>query len=157
MEEVKFVAYEWYNRVVWIQYGHYKSALYFSRRHSVMGSITVLMTAVIGTSVFATLAKQADLLVLVGALSVMATLLSALQTFLSYGERAERHKIAGSRYGKVGRQLELLLAHEQFDQNELVKIKEQLDSLSQECPHIPDKVNKLMEKKPPLGLKFSDK
>jgi hypothetical protein len=43
----------------------------------------VVLAALVGTSVFATLAKQTDLLVLTGALSVVATLSSALQTFLS--------------------------------------------------------------------------
>jgi len=100
------IAREWYLRVVWIQYGHYRAALHFTWMHRLLGGSTVLLTAAIGTSVFAALAKQANFLIVTGALSVIATLFSALQTFLSYGERADKHRVAGARYGIVGRGLE---------------------------------------------------
>ena len=146
---------EWYNRAVWVQNGHYLAALYFSRRHWFVGAFTVVVAAAVGTSVFATLAKQVDLLPLTGALSVVATLASALQTFLSYGERADKHRVAGARYGVVGRDLELLLSKPQFDSDALSMVKEKLDALAQECPHIPDAVHKKMERSPAKRLPFS--
>lgn len=149
------LAVEWYSRVVWVQQGHYLAALHFTRRHWLLGGSTILLTALVGTSVFASLNRQADLLVLTGALSVMATLLAALQTFLSYGERADKHRVAGARYGVVGRALELMLASAQFDAPGLVKIKERLDALAQECPHIPDAVHKKMQGNPPIRLTFN--
>lgn len=149
------LANEWYARVVWVQYGHYIAALHFNRRHWFLGGVNVLLAAAVGTSVFATLAQKADLLVLTGALSVIATLSSALQTFLSYGERADKHRVAGARYGIVGRELELLLARPELVIGALEKTKEKLDALAQECPHIPDAVHKQMAKFPPKGLSFA--
>lgn len=151
------LASEWYGRVAWVQHGHYVAALDFNRRHWFIGGLTVVLAAAVGTSVFATLAKRADLLVLTGALSVVVTLVSALQTFLSYGERADKHRVAGARYGVVGRELELLLARPQFDSNSLARVKEKLDVLAQECPHIPDAVNKKIERNPPKRLSFEQR
>jgi hypothetical protein len=45
-------------------------------------------------------------------LSVSATVLAALQTFLSNNERAEKHRMAGARYRALGWQLALMLAHD---------------------------------------------
>lgn len=154
MDNERDLALAWYSRVVWVQHGHYVAALHFTRRHLLLGGSAVVLAAAVGTSVFATLAKQADLLALTGALSILATLASALQTFLSYGERADKHRVAGARYGMVGRELELMLAGLQFDPVELRQVKEKLDGLAQECPHIPDTVHKRMERNPPQGLLF---
>ena len=131
--------------------------MYFSRRHWFLGGFTVVLAAAVGTSVFATLTKQANLLVLTGALSVLVTIISALQTFLSYGERADKHRGAGARYGVVGRELELILAKPQFDSTALARVKERLDALAQECPHIPDAVNKRVKRNPPQGLTFKER
>jgi hypothetical protein len=144
----------WYSRVVWTQHGHYVAALHFTRRHRLLGGLTVLFTAAVGTSAFATISKQVDLSALTGALSVLAALLAALQTFLSYGERADKHRVAGASYGVVGRSFELLLARPELNHENLEKLKERLDALALECPHIPDEVHKRMKKNPPDRLPF---
>lgn len=46
-----------------------------------------------------------------------------------------------------------LLAPE-LDVDELRKVEKRLGSLSQECPHIPEYVNKRMQKEPPRGISF---
>lgn len=146
----------WYDRVVRVQHGHYLAALHFDRRHWLLGGLNVVLAAAIGTTVFATLAEKADLLVVTGALSVIATLVSALNAYLAYGERAGRHRVAGARYGAVGRELELLLSRAKFDSEfdgaSLSNVKEKLDALAQECPHIPVSVHKRMGKNPPRKL-----
>lgn len=150
------IAREWYERVVWIQYGHYRTALSLTRRHQILGGLNVGLSAVVGTSLFATLGNQANLLVFTGVVSILTTLVAAIQAFLSYGERADKHRIAGARYGVVGRRLEVLLARPELNVNELEKVEERLGALSQECPHIPEYVNKQMQKEPPKGVKFED-
>ena len=60
-------------------------------------SIGVLAAAVKVLIIFATLAKQYDLLVLTGALSVIATLtLRRCRFSLGTGERADKHRVAGA-------------------------------------------------------------
>src|SRR5207248_3345936 len=45
-----------------------------------------------------------------GIASVVAAVLAALQTFLGLSDRAEKHRLAGAKYGALGRQLEELLS-----------------------------------------------
>lgn len=94
---------------------------------------------------FASLQQKADvwLQILVGLMSVSATVLACLQTFLGFSERAEKHRMAGARYGALGRQLELMLAQDS-DWTPLEEIRKQLDSLAQESPNIPKAVHKPM-------------
>ena len=59
--------------------------------------------------------------ILIGLASVAAAILSSLQTFLGYSERAEKHRLAGAKYGALGRELESLrensdgVSNEQMD------------------------------------------
>jgi hypothetical protein len=140
------LATEWLERAERTQHGHYLAALYYSQRHYWMGVPVVLLTAAVGTSVFATLQNKPDawVQISVGLLSFLATLLAALQTFLSYGERAEKHRLAGARYGAIGRRLELLLATDS-GWEVLEEVEKELSSLAQESPNIPRVVHKPME------------
>jgi hypothetical protein len=67
------------------------------------GIPAVVLSTVVSTSVFASLLKQPDpwLQITLGFASVAAALLASLQTFLSYSERAEKHRIAGAKYGAL--------------------------------------------------------
>lgn len=76
-------------------------------------------------------------------LSVSATVLPALQTFLSYNERVEKHRMAGTRYSTLNWQLALILAQDP-DCSGLDDIGKQLDALAQEFPNIPNAVHKEM-------------
>lgn len=140
------LAVEWLHRAERTQHGHYLAALHFSQWHYWMGVPVVLLTAAVGTSVFATLQNKPDawVQITVGLLSFLAALLAALQTFLGYGERAEKHRLAGARYGGIGRRLELLLASDS-GWEALKEIEEELNSLAQESPNIPRVVHKPLE------------
>jgi pyruvate/2-oxoacid:ferredoxin oxidoreductase alpha subunit len=80
------------------------------RRRLLVGIPVVVLTTLVGTSAFASISKaQGDsiqgltidpdaVLVLVGTISVLAAVLSSLQTFLRYATRAEGYRIAAIRY-----------------------------------------------------------
>jgi hypothetical protein len=53
-----------------------------------------VLATVVGTSVFATIQQQPEFWwqVAVGTMSMAAASFSALQSFLSYGEKAEKHR-----------------------------------------------------------------
>jgi conflict system pore-forming effector with SLATT domain len=99
---------EWYRRVAVTQYAHYLSADHFGARKYWLGVPAVLLSTLVGTSVFATIERQPELWlqIAVGLSSVAAALLASLQTFMGYTERAEKHRMAGARYGALGRELE---------------------------------------------------
>ncbi|WP_414896029.1 SLATT domain-containing protein [Pseudomonas chlororaphis] len=59
----------------------------------------------------------------VGAMSVLAAVMTALQTTLRYQELAEKHREAGARYNALGREIELLLSYSDLDLNVVSEIR----------------------------------
>lgn len=133
---------DWYQRVRITQLAHYGSAEHFGKRKFALGVPAVILSALVGTTVFATLQKQPELWlqILVGLASVTAALLTSLQTFLGYNERAEKHRIAGARYGALGRELEILRTIKDVDISIINDIKKRLDDLAQESPNNPKSI-----------------
>lgn len=131
---------EWYERVAATQRAHYLSADHFGARKYWLGVPAVVLSTLVGTSVFATVQKQPELWLQlsVGLASVLAALLTSLQTFLGYSERAERHRIAGAKYGALGRELEQLRALGSGSISEqLTEVRKRLDDLAVESPNNP--------------------
>ena len=76
--------------------------------------------------------------ILVGLASVATAILTSLQTFLGYGERAEKHRLAGAKYGALGRKLETLRASpDGAPMESMDRVREQLDALAIESPNNP--------------------
>jgi ABC-type uncharacterized transport system fused permease/ATPase subunit len=99
----------------------------------------VVLATVVGTSVFASLQAKPEFWwqVTVGLMSIAAAILSALQSFLGFNDKAEKHRTAGSRYNAVGRELEFWLAQPQEDLEKLEAIRHRIDALASESLHIP--------------------
>lgn len=143
------VALEWYQRTATVAHGHYRAALRYSRLSYWFGFPTVILATVVGTSVFATLQQQPQFWwqLVVGLMSIAAAVLSALQSFLGYNDKAERHRVAGAKYNAIGRELELLLGQDD-DWTKLESIRQRIDVLAQESPHIPESVHREMSVNP---------
>lgn len=143
------VAIEWSKRLAVVAHGHYRAALRYSKLHFWLGIPTVILATIVGTSLFATLQEKPDVKwqIAVGIMSLAAALFSALQSFLNYGEKAERHRAAGARYNAVGRELEQLLAQSE-DWSALTNIRKRIDKLAEDSPHIPESVHENMAKIP---------
>jgi hypothetical protein len=70
--------------------------------------------------------------------SVAAALLASLQTFLGYSERAEKHRVAGAKYGALGRELEQVRASGvTLSAETMSRIRKRLDDLAVESPNNP--------------------
>jgi hypothetical protein len=143
------VAVDWYKRIVTVAHGHYRAALRYSRLNYWLGFPTVILTTVVGTSVFATLQEKPEFWwqITVGLMSIAAAILSALQSFLAYSDKAEKHRVAGAKYNALGRELELLLSQND-DWSTLDSIRQRVDALAQESPHIPESVHQEMSLTP---------
>jgi hypothetical protein len=140
MSTQKEVLNDWYQRVSVTQRAHYLSADHFGRRRYWLGIPAVMLSTIVGTSVFATLQKQPEpwLQISVGLASVLAALLTSLQTFLGYAERAEKHRVAGAKYGALGRELEMLRASSETPSDQIIaEVKKRLDALALESPNNP--------------------
>ena len=145
MESHREIAERWYDQIAIKQHEHYLAALHFSRLHYWIGIPLILLTAILGKSVFARTQHKRSVSsrVALGTLSVSATILAALQTLLSYNERVVKHQIAGTRYANLNWQLALMLAQDPGCTG-LDDIGKQLDALAQESPNIPGSVDKAM-------------
>ena len=151
MDTPKAVLNGWYQRVVVTQKAHYLSAEHFSRKSYWLGIPVIALTAIVGTSVFATLQKQPEprLQIAVGLASVLAAVLASLQTFLGYSTRAEKHRVAGAKFGALGRELEAVLASSAEVSDELIaELRKRLDVLALESPNNPMSIYRQAEKEP---------
>jgi len=141
---------------------HYDMAEMYRRRHRMYGVIVVVVTSLVGTSVFTNLVKTPDpvLLIATGFLSVAAVVLSAVQAFLAFSDLQARYKASASGYGACRRDVELLVmkfpsatgiagAPETL---ELEKIKKSLDQLDRESPTLPEALWNAVRKKSDLSI-----
>lgn len=129
----------WYGRTAFIQRIQYLAALHYSRLHYWLGIPVIIVTTLVGTSVFASIQTQPAVWVqvLAGFASVVAAVLAGLQTFLGLQDRAEKHRLAGAKYGAIGRQLEELSAFPETQSDAQVSdIRQRLDALALESPNV---------------------
>jgi hypothetical protein len=132
----------WAVRVSAVEAGHFAMADRLTRGNLRLGIPVVVLSTVIGTSVFATLEKSVSLplRVTVGILSVAAATLASLQTFLRLGERSEKHRVAAALYSALRRDIEAVLAtprKERSDADPLFsRIKLLLKAYGKESPAI---------------------
>ena len=136
---------DWYQRVRESQFSHYSAARYYSKLHYFLGIPVVILSGIVGTSIFASIGQQADRTstILIGLISLLIAVLGALQTFLRFSERAEKHRIAGARYGEIRREIEQVQALP-LNSNENLKqfldgLRERMDGLASEAPQLPSR------------------
>ncbi|MBH3444858.1 DUF4231 domain-containing protein [Pseudomonas moraviensis] len=145
--DAKIVLNEWYERSSVVAVGHYRAALRYARIHLALAIPTIILSAAVGTAVFATLQQQSCfwLQFVVGAMSVIAAILTALQSTLRYQELAEKHRGAGAKYNAIGREIELLRTYPEVNAEKIEDLRARIDSLAFESPHIPQAVHQHMQ------------
>lgn len=90
---------------------HKSEAIALKKRHYTIGAPSAVLSAIVGTSIFAAIqeaAKSASLKTLLAALSISASACAALVTFYGLAERSTNHKIASSEYDEIKRQMETM-------------------------------------------------
>lgn len=137
---------DWFRRARENQFAHYACGNYFSRMNYWLGIPTIGLTTAVGTAVFATMESQTigELKIAIGLISILASVLAALQTFLGLAERAEKHRLTAAGYAAVRRQLEFLKTFPMENEKELTQrlesIKQEIDSLAKTAPEVPEKI-----------------
>ena len=105
---------------------HYLSAEYHRHQDMFLGAIATIVTALVGTGIFAGLVSQlglegkspfsipssslAWLYLIVALLSISAPVLTALHTFLHNAEDAQKHKASEANYNRVVQRLDIYLS-----------------------------------------------
>jgi Tfp pilus assembly major pilin PilA len=136
---------EWLFRIRRAQQGHYESATHFARLNYWLGVPAIALSAIVGTSVFAALGKETiiSIKIAVGVASVTAAILMALQTFLNYPERAEKHRTVATRYGTMRREIEKKLAFpppKRELEAYIETLQAQWNKCNEDCPTVPKRI-----------------
>jgi hypothetical protein len=143
---------------------YYATAHYYRSNHMRLGIVATIVSALVGTALFAGLAtqfqadgKQTSLnlhgwtilgFCLVALLSISAPVLTGLQTFLKYSEQAESHRATAIGYDGLRQRLDLFrLTFEDAPDSEQANalkefgsIIEEFESVAKNSPTIPDRV-----------------
>jgi len=137
----------WHRRLRVSQTAHYEAAKPLSRANYILGVPVALLSALVGTSVFATLEASPDtrVKIAIGAASLLAATLSGLQTFLRFDERAEKHRTVAARCGKLVRQIEQIIATSSSSSSEvseeiLTSLREAYDKITEDAPKTSSKM-----------------
>ncbi|MBD2023793.1 SLATT domain-containing protein [Leptolyngbya sp. FACHB-711] len=133
----------WYRRLRESQFSHYEAAKAFERMNYWLGIPSVMLSTVLGTSIFATIGESVNtnVQILFGLVSVVAAVLTGLQTFLRFSERSEKHRAIAARYGSLRREIEELSAvGENFTREMITPLRESIDRLAEEAPNVPERI-----------------
>jgi hypothetical protein len=130
----------WLKRARESQLSHQLMAERLSLVHRGLGVLTIGITAIAGaTTLLATLGDISK--VLLALFTLLAAVLSSLQTFLKLEDRTNLHRIAGASYGHVRRKLELAMVLEISEKE--IRLKEaesELNKLATESPSVSKRV-----------------
>ncbi len=99
---------QWTRGVRVAMVGHYTAATKCSQSHYLLGLPLVMLSTIAGTSVFAAIGQDPGPVptAIVGTISILAAVLASVQTFFGYSARAEKHSRAGSRFGRLLKEIE---------------------------------------------------
>jgi hypothetical protein len=136
---------QWAARTTAAQHAHYFLTTRLRRANLLVGIPVVALTAIVSTSLFATLASDQNQLPIglqwvAASISLLAGALAAVQTFLRLSQRAEQHMTAGDWFAAIRRDIEVLLAapdEEREDpQGVLTELRRDLNTAIQKAPEI---------------------
>jgi hypothetical protein len=123
---------------------HEAQARVYEGRRNLVGVPAIVLSAIVGTSVFATMQGSPNTLfaVGVGLIAVLAAILAALQTFLDYGGRAATHHGAAARYKGIIWEIEQAFSarHADVDATWLDHLRERLSALEEAAPVVSRKI-----------------
>ncbi len=98
----------WDTRLKSLKVEHYKSARHYEKKHKWIGVPVVIISAVVGSSLFALIDKDMTWLnIFAGSISLIGVVLSSLQTFLSYSKLSEKHLITSIKFSALYRELQI--------------------------------------------------
>ncbi|MDY8135695.1 SLATT domain-containing protein [Aquimarina sp. 2201CG5-10] len=146
MEEKIELLEEWYKRIRNAQRGHYKDAEGLKRNKKLLGLPTVILSTLVGTSVFASLADSSSTggmyihPIIIGMLSLLAAIFASLQTFLNYSEKSEKHLNAARKLSSLKKEIQqnlITLERTPENLNEfIIYIRKKWDEIINEAPLI---------------------
>ncbi len=144
---------------------HDEAARRLDRYRYWLGVPATALSAIVGTSVFASLADDGQIdtviRILVGLIAILAAVLASLQTTYNFASRADNHRSAGVRYKNVVRELEEKLTPEgqqvPLDPDWLGNVRARFADLESSAPVVPKGIYKRIERTYSDGIDFVGK
>jgi hypothetical protein len=155
--EVIDILVEWRDRADVASKTHFAVANRLSSLNLILGIPVVVLTTLVGTSVFATLQQALSTIVRIfaGFAIVLAAVLASLQTFLSSAERAEKNWAAAEAWAAIRREItEMLALHpaniaaSDNPQQYLDKLRARMDEVAKESPGMSNRILARISKQP---------
>lgn len=155
INDVVHIAFKYWQRVHKQGRSQYLAGKRSASMHNWFGIPVVVTTTLVGTVIFSTLSENPSswLKIGTGLVSLLAAVLSALQTFFGFSEQAARHRTAAADYSGVRRRLEVFLvkhkqeaAQDNTAINELQAIADEITKLEQKSPDVADSFYELAKK-----------
>jgi hypothetical protein len=139
----------WLLRARESQFAHYEMGVIFDRWNKWFGVPVIAITTIVSGSIFSVIQKDAtgEMKYWTMGLSLLAVVLTSLQTFLKFSERAEKHRAAAAEYGVVRRRLEVLHISSQKSLDSLNKLGEEISALGSRVPAISNATFNRIKKK----------
>lgn len=117
---------------------HYEARGRYAGYHTKMGIFIVILTAIMGTSVYCSLSKSEILItqIIVGIFTVSIAVLTALQTYLNFEKRTLRHKVTADRYLWLMKKAQRLYSYYKDGSRTVDEVQKELDRMYQEVKDI---------------------
>lgn len=141
---------EWADKASCYQWMHQKTEEQYSRANYYFTIPVIIMSTLTGTANFATNSivsteEQAKYVTFgIGAISLVAGIISTVANFLRYAQGSEAHRVAGISWGKFQRFISIELSlhpNERMDAMSFLKMgRIELDRLIEQSPPIPPKI-----------------
>ena len=147
----------WLRSLTILHRGHWDAARYYDKVNLGLGLATAIAAAISGTTAFTQLQSQAEegtlntwLQVGIGIFALLAASLGAAQAFMRPSELSARHKLAGQKYGKLRREIELafylgLPEQQEIKEKFLTEFREKWEAADEESLPVPEKIYKSVE------------
>jgi hypothetical protein len=128
---------------------HYLAAESNKANNLRSGIPVTIITTLVATSVFGALAQKDTIVwlsIITGMCSILAAILSGLQTFLKFSELAQEFRTAGIAYEAMRRRFELFILtyadgkHRDAALVELKELSASLDKIAEQSPTISDRI-----------------
>jgi hypothetical protein len=151
----------WETAIRTAQRANYRAASHYEHLNYGLGIPVVLLTTVVGTSVFSAIgndpSKTAQ--ITVGFMSVAAAVLSAVHTFLRFSERPDKHRMVAISYSALQKAIGQILAGPPANDTELEKrinaFRSSWDKVAKEAPTVPQPISERTLKEEQGGQQIS--
>jgi uncharacterized membrane protein YbhN (UPF0104 family) len=139
----------WRNGIQIMHRSHAQAATAFTRRGRLLAVTALVLSTVVGTSIFSSINTEPSTAwkVVTGLVSLASAVFAALQAFLTYPELAERHRQTELRAGALRRRLDVLMARgfEDGDAAELADLRSLWDEIAESAPVVPQGIHRRAE------------